>query len=75
MSEELVQGKYAGLMDWRIQREGEDGWVEVMPTTRQAILEMPPDAEILEGAMVIRTIMVDQIVPFCVKDGEVVLDA
>ena len=74
MSEELVQGKYAGLYSWRIQWPGDNGEPEIMAgMTLQEILALPPS--VLEGAEVIKTIMVDQVVPFCVKDGEVVLDA
>jgi len=74
MSEELVQGKYAGLYSWRIEwmSEGEEAEVMVGMTPKE--IKMLPLAA-FEGARVVRTVLIDQVVPFCVKDGMVVLDA
>ena len=74
MIAETVQGTYAGLVGWRIQWRGDNEEPEVMPgLTQQEILELLPHMK--EGAEVVRTVMVDQVIPHTEKDGVVVLDA
>jgi len=73
MAIEMVQGRYAGLIGWRVQWLGDDGEVEVMAgKTKQEILDLPPC--VLEGAEVVKTVMADIVVAHTEKDGAVVLD-
>jgi len=72
---EMVQGRYAGLVGWRVQWPNEDGGPPevALDLTKQQILDM--EAETLEGAEIFKTILVDVPVGHSEKDGAVVLDA